>query len=589
MEADFLRAEGQARGIDLRVAATFLDDLRLLADRPHDAVILGCGRCASYPGDGNRCRPWRRPDRFLLDEVRDLLARLRAITAAPILINNLPVPTVQPLGMADRGLHSHRNRFRRANLELDVLATELPDVHIVDIDAALSAAGKAALLDDSLVSFTHFGSLGWMLQRPEAERAAVHDLFPNTAPLMARVGGDPYGREKVVAREHADRLVSLLGVDRKKCVIVDLDGTLWPGVLAETGRPFAWHPETSSAYGPVGLYFGLHEALKALKQRGILLACVSKNDETTVRDLWRYDDHYPHARLIHPEDFVTSRINWQDKDVNILSIAEELGLALSHIVFIDDNAVERERVRQFLPEGPGAGRRSVALRYWLLTDPRLQPPVVTAESAARTQLVQAQLQRAELRRSAGDEAAFRASLGLVCQIDTLQPGDDVRRVRELFERTTQFNTTGRRFTELELAALLVQTDQDLFTLRLQDRFGDHGLVGACVVQGTEITGFALSCRALGLGIEHRFMEGILERLITRCHVVTALLIATDRNLPVRNLYRDHGFTEAGEGCWQLRAIVYRCFLCGVRTLFWSACGLPPLSTRAACCPYYLTK
>ena len=76
-------------------------------------------------------------------------------------------------------------------------------------------------------------------------------------------------------------------------MIVDLDGTLWPGVLAETGSPFAWTPEISGPFSFIGLYFGLHEALKSLKKRGVVLACVSKNDEATVRELWKYPDHYP--------------------------------------------------------------------------------------------------------------------------------------------------------------------------------------------------------------------------------------------------------------------------------------------------------
>src|SRR5262249_5206674 len=156
------------------------------------------------------------------------------------------------------------------------------DVHVVDVAATLAAAGTARLLDDGLVSFTHFGSSGWMLQRPQSEKAAVHGLFPDTAQLAELVGGDPYAREAAVARAHMDVLTIALAIDRKKCVIVDLDGVLWPGVLAETGAPFNWHPETSGAYSYVGLYFGIHEALKSLQRRGVLLASVSKNDEATV-------------------------------------------------------------------------------------------------------------------------------------------------------------------------------------------------------------------------------------------------------------------------------------------------------------------
>ena len=127
------------------------------------------------------------------------------------------------------------------------------DVHVVEVAAALGEAGSLRMLDDGQVGFTHFGSPGWMLQRPDAEKAAVHNLFPDIAPLASALGGDPYGREAVMARAHVDALVAVTAFDRKKCVIIDLDGVLWPGVLAETGSPFAWTPEVSGPFSYVGL------------------------------------------------------------------------------------------------------------------------------------------------------------------------------------------------------------------------------------------------------------------------------------------------------------------------------------------------
>jgi FkbH-like protein len=258
------------------------------------------------------------------------------------------------------------------------------------------------------------------------------------APLAAEVGGDPYLREGVAARAHMDALTVALGLDRKKCVILDLDGTLWPGVLAETGAPFAWSPEVSGAFSYVGLYFGLHEACKALKRRGVVLACVSKNDEETVRELWRYPDSYPLDRLLTPEDFVTWRVNWEDKVDNIRSIAEELGFALDAFVFVDDNPVERERVSQRLPEVAVLGENPFGLRRALLDDPRLQRPRLTQEAARRSDLVKAQLQRNRLKAQAADDADVVASLQVECDIGRLDPGSQAQRVVELLQRTTQF-------------------------------------------------------------------------------------------------------------------------------------------------------
>jgi len=236
MEADFLRRDAAGRGIDLRVAATFPDDLRFAGEHRHDAILIGALRARHLIAGDLAPDPHDPPFSVFINQARDIIEGLRSQTAAPILIDNLPEPTVQPLGFADRGLYGHRNRFRLANVSLAAMAEEYPDVHVVDVAATLAAAGSERLLDDGQVGFTHFGSPGWLLQRPESEKAAVHGLFPDPAPLVREVDADPYGREAVMARAHLDALLVVSGLQRKKCVIVDLDGLLWPGVLAERQR-----------------------------------------------------------------------------------------------------------------------------------------------------------------------------------------------------------------------------------------------------------------------------------------------------------------------------------------------------------------
>jgi FkbH-like protein len=550
MEAEFLELEGRARGLDLHVGATFPDDVRWVSERKHDVILIGALRSrAAIP-------TWARavggePFGGYIAEARGLLENLRARSPAPILIDNLPEPTLQPLGLAERGSNGHRNRFRRANLALADLTESFADVHVVDVAAALGAAGASRLLDDGLTSFTHFGSPGWMLRRPQSEKAAVHDLFPDPAPLAAELDGDPYRRERIMARAHVDGFVSALGIGLKKCVIVDLDGVLWPGVLAETGAPFDWRPETSGLYSYIGLYVGIHEALKTLKRRGIVLAAVSKNDEDVVRKLWTWPDYYPRERLLTPDDFVTWRVNWTDKAANIREIARELGFATEAFLFIDDHPVERERIRRELPEIDVWGEELFSLRRKLLSDPRLQRPYVSTEAGSRTALVKAQLGRESLRASAADEQAFLASLEIQCRVERLRLDDPVARVEELFQRTTQFNATGRKFSTGELSALVSGDANKVFTIHVRDRFADHGLVGAAVVTGREIVGFALSCRVLGLGVEHRFLEAILRELAAAGREeVVGRIVETSRNGPVRNLYRDGGFSQHVDGSWR---------------------------------------
>ncbi len=545
MEADFLRREAARRDVDLRVAASFPDDLRLAAERPHQAILIGALRSRHLVAKGSATDHGGDPTAVYLAEARHVIEGLRAHSDAPILIDGLPEPTVQPLGFADRGLFSHRNRFRLLNHGLEALAAEYSGVYVVDVAAALAAEGSAGLLDDGLVGFTHFGSPGWMLQRPSVELQAVHGIFPDAAPLQAAVGPDLYRREGVVARAHIDQLSVILGLGRKKCVILDLDGTLWPGVLAETGAPFAWTPEISGHNSYIGLYFGLHEACLALKKRGVLLACVSKNDEALVRELWTYPDHYPKERLLTPDDFVTWRVNWQDKPSNIASIAEELGFALDAFAFVDDHPVERERVRQALPQVDVLGEDPFALRRVLLTDPRFQVLNVTDESARRTDLVKGQLARERGLAEGGD--GFLASLEVVTTCERPTDTATLSRVAELFQRTTQFNTTGRTYSEGELARLAAEGC--VFTAHCRDRFGDYGLVAAAVTEGSEIAAFAMSCRVIGLKVEQTFLGFILGALADGHSEVLAKIVETTRNGPVRHLYADNGFSLA-DGTWR---------------------------------------
>jgi len=147
-----------------------------------------------------------------------------------------------------------------------------------------------------------------------------------------------------------------------------------------------------------------------------------------------------------------------------------------------------------------------------------------------------------------NEDEYRASLEIQCRIERLTSDARLPRFAELFERTTQFNTTGRKFSVGELAALLSDPAAHVFSLGVSDRFGDHGLTGAAVIVNGNIQVLAVSCRVLGMGIEHQFLRHILAEVPG---TLTARVIDTPRNIPVRNIYRDHGFAEVEAGLWRL--------------------------------------
>jgi FkbH-like protein len=431
------------------------------------------------------------------------------------------------------------------------ISSEYPDVFLADIESALGFAGKRAMMDDQIVCGQHLGSLRWLEQRPESEKNAVHGVFPPLSGLDAFGEAETYQFERIIAREHISILTTLLGIGRKKCVVLDLDNTLWGGVLADTQAPFAWNPAQGPAFSFAGFYFGLHEALKWLAKRGILLACVSKNDESVIRKLWRYPADYPQGMLLELNDFVTFRINWNEKVDNILSISQELGISTDSMVFIDDNPLERHKVIEHLPGVLVLGENLFTVRSQLLNDPRLQTPILTVEAAARPKMVKAQIERDQARKTAVDSEAFLASLDLKSEIRKLQLTDDLERVAELILRTNQFNTTAIRFSKSDLTEILRGPKAGaIYTLAARDRYADYGLVAACITQSGEIPLFVMSCRVIGLGLEHALLKEVLSDLFANYPEVTGHLRVTEKNLPARNLFKVNGFIEISSGSWR---------------------------------------
>jgi len=147
-----------------------------------------------------------------------------------------------------------------------------------------------------------------------------------------------------------------------------------------------------------------------------------------------------------------------------------------------------------------------------------------------------------------DENSYIASLQITTRIERATTKAKFDRIEELFRRTTQFNATGRVFTVPQLQELAAAANARVFALHVADRFADHGLVGAAVVADGEITGLVMSCRVLGMGIEHAFVQHVLEA--SGAKQITATIVPTARNIPVRNIYRDNGFVLEDANVWR---------------------------------------
>lgn len=546
---DVLRAEARAAGIDLRLVPTFETTIEMLKQTPHDAVIVG--------PLGARHGVWHRedpagdlaPERYL-DAVRDLLERLRELTAAPVLVHNLPVPTCAALGFADRGADSLRERVRRIDRGLLELAGEVPDVFVVDVDAALAFEGKRRLLDDRVIPFSHLGGLGWWSLLPPIELSSVHGLRPPLERLAELGLGDPLEFDRVLAAEQVSLLCAIFGVGRRSHLAVDLDGVLWPGALAQTGAPFPpsvdWGGWSFHAF-----YLGIHEALKALAARGLSLAGIASGDESTLLPLWSYPSRAPVDRLLAADDFAALQIDGAGVADQLRAVARDLETAPETMVFVSTDPARREAAAVAFPGLLVLGENLFRIRGELLTHRALQVADIEGESRQPPELVRALFQRERERRAARDPDQFLASLDVRCEVRA-SGETDLDRVYDLVLRTNQFTTTARRFTRRQLVALAAgEGEGRMYTLRVQDRFTEYGLVGVCVAFSNTLELFLLSCRVVGLGVEHVLLRAALADLHQAPGSVRGRLLQLEHNLAARALYLSHGFTEVEDGLWEM--------------------------------------
>jgi FkbH-like protein len=359
--------------------------------------------------------------------------------------------------------------------------------------------------------------------------------------------------------EHVARLLAAVRGRSRKCLILDLDNTLWGGVIGDDGLE-GIRIAQGDAEGEA--YRAVQQLALSLRARGIVLAVCSKNTDAVARLPFR---EHPEM-LLRETDFAVFQANWSDKATNIRAIAAQLGLGLEAMVLLDDNPTERDLVRRLLPEvavpelpdDPALYARTLAAAGYF------ESVAFSGEDRERAENYRANATRLELREQAGDLDAYLAALGM--QI-TFAPFDRVGRARisQLINKSNQFNLTGRRYSEAEVAA--AEADPEVLTLqvRLTDRLSDNGMISVviCRPDGSgevwAIDTWLMSCRVLGRGVEQMVLREILLRARqTGIRTLIGTYRPTERNALVRDHYRNLGFalrTEQADGTtvWTLPA------------------------------------
>jgi FkbH-like protein len=250
--------------------------------------------------------------------------------------------------------------------------------------------------------------------------------------------------------------------------------------------------------------------------------------------------------LIRLEDFAVRKINWQPKADNVEAILGEVNLLPKSVVLIDDNPVERAAIKAAFPEIRVLGPNPYLWRRILLWAPETQVAAITAESSARTEMVQKQVERESQRKRLSREE-FLASLEVRASVAEIASTSDGRftRALELINKTNQFNTTGKRWSLPECAAFLRDGGR-CFVLDVTDRFTAYGIVGVLLVRGAEIAQFVMSCRVVGMDVEIAAAAGVLRAMAaSAASDIGASLVHTQANLLCRDLWERCGFAAAG--------------------------------------------
>jgi FkbH-like protein len=394
-----------------------------------------------------------------------------------------------------------------------------------------------------------------------SERDGLAAWFDTASWLQGKLEISP--QASILYGEMVARIISAQRGLSKKCLVLDLDNTLWGGVVGDDGVEGIILGE-GSAVGEAHL--ALQRYAKQLKERGVILAICSKNDPAIAEAAFR--DHP--EMLLKRQDISAFVANWTDKAENLKAIAKRLNIGLDSLVFVDDNPVERGRIRQSLPmvavpELPN----DVANYVRCLADAGYFEAVsFTLEDQQRAEQYTANAEREALFEVSGNLDDFLKGLQMSVLFGRFSPVN-LARITQLFNKTNQFNTTTKRYAAEEVA----HAAAEVLTLqfRLLDKYGDNGLVSAMILRPDpaqpdvlDIENWVMSCRVFGRQLEFEAMNiAVQQARICGIKALRASYIPTPKNDVVRELYASLGFFPAdasplakGSTCWSLDLAKY---------------------------------
>jgi len=448
----------------------------------------------------------------ILTEMQSLIQKIKENSIAKILFHNFEVPQHSPMG-----IHENKQKFgliesiERINAMLREAFKNDKQVFIFDYESFCSKVGKQNIVDPKMY---YLADLRLNLQ-----------YLPN------------------LCDEYFSFIKPLLSC-AKKCIVLDLDNTLWGGIIGEDdlegiklgptvqGRP----------------YWDFQKYLFSLFNRGVILAVNSMNNYDEAIKVFR---EHPYM-ILKEQHFAAIRINWNDKVSNIRAIAKEINIGLDSIVFIDDDKRNREMVRSAIPEVlviDLPGDPSLYLKT-LMEINDFNTLQITEEDMKRSKLYVSQRKRQTLHKIMADSTSYLKALKMQVIIEEANPFN-IPRISQLTQKTNQFNMTTRRYQEEDIKRFTENDNFFITSLQVKDRFGDNGITGLAIVERRSekwrIDTFLLSCRIIGRRIEEILLGYILKKAKKqKAKILIGEFIPTKKNTPAKDFFKNSRFKLVGK-------------------------------------------
>jgi FkbH-like protein len=456
------------------------------------------------------------------EQLQSLIGMFRSKSAATLLVNNLAAPVWRQLGILDGHVGTGQAQLvYHANESIASVCKENHGVFAVDYAGLVGRMGALRWHDERM---SHY-----------AKAPIAMEMLPH------------------LAAEYVKYFRGLTGLS-KKCLVLDLDNTLWGGVLGEDGRSGI---QLGSVY-PGSAYLAFQREILNLHKRGILLAIASKNNAADVEEVFARHS----SMLLKKECFAALQIHWGQKSESLREIAKQLNIGLEHMVFVDDNPAECDEVTRNLPmvrtiQLPKQPENFIPALH---SEGLFDGITFSLEDRRRGELYRQHDEAEHLRERAASLEEFYRSLEMEI---TFAPVNDaiLTRSAQLTQKTNQFNVTTLRFAESEIAERAEQPDWVLLAVSVRDRFGDNGIVGLMMARfesdSLNIETFLLSCRVIGRTVETAMLAYLCQKAANHgARTLRGRVVPTPKNAPARDVFSRHAFqkineTVSGETSWNL--------------------------------------